>query len=83
MPGENPVRAIGAELRAAAAGQQRNAAAERTRRERQPPPSRSIGSEIPARERQRVEVGNLGADAVAVEPLAAGQALNRGFGLPE
>src|SRR6185312_995151 len=57
---ENPVRAVGAELGTPAAGEQRVAAADRTRRPLDAEAAPAVlGDEVPARERQRVEVVDL------------------------
>src|SRR6185295_11101051 len=63
VAGEDAVRAIGAELRTAAAGEQREAAADRPRRPLDPElPPAIFGDQIPARKRQRVEIVDLLAD---------------------
>src|SRR5262249_58938028 len=60
---EDPVRAVRAELGTAAAREQRITAADRTRRPLDPEAVAAIlGDEIPARERQRIEVVDLLAD---------------------
>ena len=83
VSGENAMRTIRAELRAAAAREQRDAAAERTRSERERPAARPVRREVPSRKRQRVEIGNLAAHAVSLERLSARHPLDRRFRLSE
>jgi hypothetical protein len=71
------VRAIRAELRAAAAGEQRIAAANRTREQFDPELAAILGDQIPPRERQRIEIVDLLADDRPVERLALGQPHDR------
>ena len=67
------MRAVGAELRAAAAGEQRVAAAHRARRPFDAElPLAILRDEIPARERQGIEVVDLLADDVSIGNVALG-----------
>ena len=75
------MRTVGAELGAAAAGEQGIPSADRPGEEFDAHPPAILGDQIPARERQRVEVVDLLADDVAVQDLALRQPHHRGFGL--
>src|SRR6185503_15439477 len=79
---EDSVRAVRAELGAAAAREQRIPAADRPRRP--PDPERLaaiLGDEIPPRKRQRVEIVDLLAHDDARWNVASGHAHDGGFGL--
>ena len=79
---QNPVRAVGAELGAAAAGEQRKPAADRPRRplDAALAPQSSV-TQIPARKRQRVEIVDLLAGDDRLRDLALREAHDRRFGL--
>ena len=81
VAGQNPVRAVGAELRAAAAREQRVAAADGAREELEAHPRAIFGDQIPARERQRIEIVDLLADDRALRDDALRQPHDRRFRL--
>src|ERR1019366_275473 len=59
VAGQNPVRAVGAELRTSAAREQREAAADGAREELEAHPRAIFGHQIPAWERQPIEIVDL------------------------
>ena len=71
------MRTVGAEFRTAAAGEQRITAADRPREPLDAQPPAIFGDQIPARERQRVEIVDLFADDVAAERFALCQPHHR------
>ena len=82
VAGQNPVRAIRAELRAPAAREQRKAAAHRPRRKSDARLEPAIlGDQIPARKRQRVQIVDLFADRHPARDVALRQAHHARFRL--
>ena len=81
VPRQNPVRAVGAELRTAAAGQQRESTTCRPARIGNVETPAGLRNQIPSREGQAVEVVDLRAVDDTVEDLPGEQAHERRFGL--
>ena len=82
IAGEDAMRAVGAELRTSAAGEERKAAADRPRRPLNAEPARAaLGDEIPPGKRQRIEVLNFLADGDPGRNDALRDAHDTGFGL--
>src|SRR5204862_3590446 len=81
VAGEDPVRAVRAELGAPAAGEQGEPAARRAARVGHAEAAPRARDEVPAGERQRVEVLDLRAWDCPREALAREQSSEGGFGL--
>src|SRR5207302_504674 len=82
VAGENPVRAVGAKFRTAAAREQRQSAADGTRRPLDAvPPIAIAGDQIPARKRQRIEIADRFRGEIARRDMAPRQAHHARFGL--